>query len=64
MILGARFGSMEVVSADPQKQGRLELSKINDIVLQPGHLIPGRLVKEDGRWGGEGEVTEDNMEGR
>jgi len=55
---------MEVVSADPQKQGRLELSKINDIVLQPGHLIPGRLGKGDGRWGGEGEVTEDNMEGR
>ncbi|GMH75534.1 hypothetical protein TrRE_jg1521, partial [Triparma retinervis] len=46
VILGARFGSMEVLSTDPTRTGRLELEKINDIVLQPGHLLPGRLVQE------------------
>jgi hypothetical protein len=44
VILGARFGSMEVLSKDVNETGRLELDKINDIVLQPGHLLPGRLV--------------------
>jgi hypothetical protein len=35
---------MEVLSNDVNETGRLELDKINDIVLQPGHLLPGRLV--------------------
>ena len=69
VILGARFGSMEVLSTDPTRTGRLELEKINDIVLQPGHLLPGRLVQGGGERGVGGrrtghEDTDETLKGK